>query len=316
MKAAAYTALGSPEHLTLVDLPAPVAREGELLVRVRASSVNPIDWKIAAGTFPFNLLKPPMPYVPGFDVAGEVLTGHGDFKPGDRVFARMPGQRGGASAERAAFEASVAVKIPEGMSDDDAAAVPLAGLTALQGLCNEGGLTRTGAEGKRVLVVGASGGVGHFGVQIAKAAGAHVTGVCSARNVDLVRSLGDDDVVDYGATQVFNAGGDYDVILDCVGSDAPTRFTPWLRAKGTYVSCLPNASVFGRQALGALGLGARVRGVMMRSVADDLRWLATLWERRQLRVVIDEVFPLARAADAHRRSISGRARGKVVVHVE
>jgi NADPH:quinone reductase-like Zn-dependent oxidoreductase len=315
MKVAQYRAYGGPEQIEIADRPDPIPAEGQLLVAVRASSVNPVDWKIASGEFPFNLMSPGLPYVPGHDVAGVVLKAAGSFREGDRVFSRIPGTKGGTSAEKVAFAQDAAAKIPEGMSDHDAAAIPLAALTALQGLRDDARLPMTGAEGRRVLVVGASGGVGHFGVQIAKAAGAHVTGVCSGRNAEMVEGLGADAVIDYGKTSAYNEGGDYDVILDCVGHDPVGRFTPWLKPGGVYASTLPNPGVILRQ-IGYTLIGRRrVRGVMIHPSGDDLRFLAGLYTEKKLRVVIDEVFPLEKTADAHRKSIGGRARGKIVVAV-
>lgn len=315
MKTARYRAYGSPDNLEMGDAPDPVPGEGELLVKVHATSVNPIDWKIAQGHFPMNLMKPGLPYVPGFDVAGVVERAAGGFREGDRVFARIPGRKGGCSAERVAFDASTAAKMPDTMSWNDGAALPLAGLTALQGLRDLAKLPLSGAEGYRVLIVGASGGVGHFGVQIAKCAGAHVTGVCSGKNVEMVTSLGADAVIDYTKTKTFNAGGDYDVILDCVGGESPGRFTPWLTKRGVYASCMPDGAVFLRQFASSVGLGAKVRAVMMHPDAEGLRWMAGHYEAKRIRVHIDEVFPLERLADAHRKSIGGRARGKLVISV-
>ena len=315
MKVACYRAYGGPENVDVTDLPEPVAGEGQLLVRVRASSVNPVDWKIARGDFPFNLVKPGLPYVPGHDVAGEVVRGAGDFREGDRVYARIPGTKGGTSAERVAFDARAAAKMPEGMGYHEAAAIPLAALTALQGLTEQARLPTANAEGWRVLVIGASGGVGHFAVQIARAVGAHVTGVCSGRNAEMVTGLGAHEVIDYTKVTTWNAGGNFDVILDCVGGESPSRFTPWLTKRGSYANTLPDGGVFARQVLGSLGLGPRVRAVMLRPDGDGLRWLNGLYEKKQFRAVIDEVFALDKLADAHRKSMTGRARGKIVVSV-
>lgn len=315
MKVARYRAYGGPENIEVAEQADPVAGDGELLVKVHASSVNPVDWKIASGHFPFNIVRPGLPYVPGFDVAGEVVRAAGDFAQGDRVFVRLPGVKGGASVELVAVGAKEAAKIPEGMGFQEAAAIPLAGVTALQGLRDEARLPMAGADGYRVLVIGASGGVGHFGVQIARAAGAHVTGVCSGRNAELVAGLGAHEVVDYAKSEVFNSGGDYDVILDCVGGESPARFTPWLTARGVYVSTMPDAGVFARQLGHALLGRRRVRGVMLKPNASDLRSLSALFTAGKYHAHIDEVFPLERLADAHRKSIGGRTRGKLVVSI-
>ncbi len=315
MKVARYRAYGAPENIEIADAPEPTPAEGELVVKVRSTSVNPVDWKIAQGHFPMNLMKPGLPYVPGLDVSGVVERAVAPFNVGDRVFARIPGRKGGCSAERVAFDASVAAKMPDAMSWNDAAAIPLAGLTALQGLRDEAKLPLTGANGARVLVIGASGGVGHLGLQIAKCAGAHVTAVCSGRNAEMVKSLGADAVIDYTKSTVWNEGGAFDVILDCVGGESPSRFTPWLESGGSYVSCMPDGRVFARQLASSIGLGNRVRAVMMKPERAGLEWLAARYEEKKLRPQIDEVFPLERLADAHKKSISGRARGKLVISV-
>lgn len=315
MKVARYRALGGPENIEYADQPDPVARAGEALVRVHASSVNPVDWKMARGEFPFNLMRPKLPFVPGFDLAGEVVTASGDFPVGRRVWARHPSMSAGASAELVAVPASALATMPEAMGYPEAAAIPLAGMTALQSLRDQARLPMSGAEGYRVLVVGASGGVGHFAVQIARAAGAHVTGLCSGRNAALVTSLGAQEVVDYTTGAAPNAGGDFDVILDCVGGAPVGRFLPWLTARGVYVSCAPRGGTFAWQLFYTLTFRRRVRGVMLMPRADDLRWLGGLYERGGLRAHIDATFPLARLADAHRMSIAGRTRGKIVIDV-
>lgn len=315
MKVARYRAFGAPENIEIADAPDPTPADGEIVVKVHSTSVNPVDWKIAQGHFPMNLMQPPLPYVPGLDVAGVVERAVAPFSVGDRVFARIPGRKGGCSAERVAFDASVAAKMPDAMSWNDGAAIPLAGLTALQGLRDEAKLSLSNANGARVLVVGASGGVGHLGLQIAKCAGAHVTAVCSGRNVEMVRSLGADAVIDYTKTTVWNEGGAFDVILDCVGGESPSRFTPWLTARGSFVCCMPGPAVIARQLTSSLGIGARVRAVMMKPERAGLEWFAARYQEGKLRVQIDEVFSLDRLADAHTKSISGRARGKLVVSV-
>lgn len=314
MKVARYRALGGPEHIEVAEQPPPSPAPGQLLVHVHATSVNPVDWKMASGAFPFNIMPPALPYVPGFDVAGEVAHAAGDFAVGDRVFVRKTERAGGASAELAVCDAAVAAKMPAGMSFHDAAAIPLAGMTALQGLRDGARLPLSGADGWRVLIVGASGGVGHFATQIARDAGAHVTGVCSARNAAFVTSLGAHAVIDYARDDAWDAAGGFDVILDCVGGKPVSRFTPLLTARGAYACVMPDAGVFARQFVSAL-VGPRVRAVMLTPRAADLRALAEMYARGALRAELDAVLPLDALAEAHRRSIAGRARGKIVVAV-
>lgn len=312
MRVAWYARYGEPEVLELADAPRPSPGPSQVLVAVHATSVNPIDWKRASGKL--RLLMPArLPLVPGYDVAGtvaEVGPGVTGFAPGDRVHARLSDSRGGASAEYALAGLDVVTKMPAGMSFGDAAALPLAGLTALQGLRLAG---VTAPSSARVLVVGASGGVGHVAVQVARALGATVTGVCSARNVELVRGLGAQAVIDYTRPDAFAGAGPFDVVLDCVAADAP-RWLPLLVDGGRYASTLPSPALFARAAFNALAKKT-VHAVLLKTNAADLAALDALWAAGQLRVVIDSRFRLERLADAWRRSMSGRVAGKVVVDV-
>ena len=314
MKAIVYRRYGGPERLELADIPRPVPGPGQVLVRVLAASVNPVDWKLASGELRL-ILPVKMPNVPGFDVAGEVAElgpGVQGFTPGDRVHARIGHGRGGASAEYAVCGIDVTTKSPPGMDPGEAAGLPLAGLTALQGLRDHGGLPLEGA-GQRVLVVGASGGVGHLAVQIARAAGATVTGVCSGRNAALVSSLGAHEVIDYTKPDPYRGQPPFDIVLDCVGGSHST-WLPLLAPGGRFVSCLPGPSVILRNTLNAV-TDKKVFAVMMKSNARDLATLDHLVEAGKLRVVIDSRHPLEDLRTAWERSISGRATGKIIVDV-
>ena len=226
MRAMIYRAYGGPERLELTDIPRPSPGPGQVLVRVIASSVNPIDWKLASGVM--RLIMPlKFPVVPGFDVAGNIAElgpGVTGYAIGDRVHARIA-RKGwtGACADFAVVGSDVLAKVPAGMDPGEAAALPLAGLTALQGLRDRAGLPLEGAR-ERVLVVGASGGVGHISVQIARAAGATVVGVCSERNATLVSSLGAHDVIDYKKPDPYRGQAPFDIVLDCVGGSP----FPWI----------------------------------------------------------------------------------------
>lgn len=312
MKAVRYARYGEPSVLELVDAPKPAPGTSQLLLAVHATSVNPIDWKRASGKLRL-LLPAKLPLVPGYDVAGTVAElgpGVTGFAPGDKVHARISDSRGGASAEYAVAGLDVVTKMPEGMPFGDAAALPLAGMTALQGLRLAGVSAPSTA---RVLVVGASGGVGHVAVQAAKASGAHVTGVCSARNAELVKGLGADAVIDYTKPGAFAGAGPFDVVLDCVGADAP-RWLPLVAERGRYASTLPSPGLFVRSAFNALS-SKKALPVLLKPNAADLAALDALYAEGKLRVVVDSRFPLERLADAWTRSMTGRAAGKIVVDV-
>lgn len=209
---------------------------------VAAISINPIDWKLMSGALKF-IMPVKFPSVPCFDLAGTVVEAAegGDFKTGDKVFVRLSTLLGGAAAKEVVLDASAAALIPEGMTFAEAAGLPLAGLTALQGLRDHGGL-KTDGKAQSVLVVGASGGVGHLAVQIAVASGAKVTATCGSKNVALVKSLGANTVVDYQTqylTQVLR-DQEFDLVLDCVGQKGSLKtLTALTHKSGTL--CHPRA---------------------------------------------------------------------------
>jgi len=313
MRAMSYRTYGGP--LEPVDVERPTPKADQVLIRARHSSVNPIDWKMASGKLRF-LIPVKLPAIPGFDVAGEVAEvgpGVTAFRVGDRVHARVLGGSGAASAEFVLAGLDVVAPVPAGMPLDVAAALPLAGMTALQGLRDEASLPMQGAK-ERVLVVGASGGVGQLAVQIAKTTGATVTGVCSGRNAALVKELGADDVIDYTKSNAFEGKGPWDVVLDCVGG-SPSAWTDKLVSGGRFASILPGPAVFGRAMLNPF-TSRRVRAVMLKANAPDLKVLDGLYERGVLRVTIDSRFPLSKMNDAWTRSQSGRAVGKIVIDID
>lgn len=296
---------------TLRDAPDPTPGPNQLLVRVRAASVNPVDWKQASGAIKL-LMSAKFPFVPGSDLAGEVVAlgaGVTTFSVGDRVHTRLSGNGGGAYAELALAGIDVACHTPATLSDAEGAGLPLAGMTALQGLRDQAALQ----AGNRVLIIGASGGVGHLAVQVAKAMGGVVTGVCSGRNVELVTSLGADAVIDYTKPEPYKGQAPFDVIYDCVGS-APNDFLPLLTPNGRFASCMPGPSVFMGAALN-LFRARKVLPVMLKPNAADLTTLNAWVNAGKLKVVIDSRFPLADVPKAWERSRSGRAVGKIVVEV-
>ncbi len=314
MRAMQMLRYGGPDELALAEVPEPVPGPGQVLVRVHCASVNPVDWKRASGQY--RLIMPVrFPSVPGYDIAGHVAAvGHGveGFTTGMNVHARIAEMGAGGSADYALAGVDVLVPMPDGMPHAEAAALPLAGMTALQAL-RDGARLPLQDAGERVLVVGASGGVGHLGVQVAKSAGAHVTGVCSGRNAALVRELGADAVLDYTQADAFRDVEPFDVVLDCVAGD-PTPWLPLMKRDARYVSVIPGVGTFLWPWLHPFSR-RRVRAWMLRTNGDDLRWLDALWQRGALRIVIDGRHPLEQLGAAWARSMSGRAVGKIVVAI-
>ena len=231
MKAAVYTRYGPPDVVQITDVEKPVPKDNEVLIKVRAASVNPLDWHYMRGT-PYVLrvmagLRKPKITRLGVDVAGQVeAVGRNvtQFKPGDEVF----GSCRGAFAEYACTSESALVMKPDNVTFEQAASVPVAAFTALQGLRDKGHIQ----PGQKVLINGAAGGVGTFAVQIAKSFGADVTGVCSTRNVDMVRSIGADHVIDYTQEDFTKSGQRYDLILDCVGQPFVVSMQARLKSQG------------------------------------------------------------------------------------
>jgi NADPH:quinone reductase-like Zn-dependent oxidoreductase len=323
MKAAICTAYGSPDVVQIWDVEKPAPKDDEVLIKVRAASLNPADWHIKRGQprlvrLITGLGKPRDGRI-GFDVAGEIETvGRNvtEFKPGDEVF----GSCQGAFAEYAcALESAVARK-PENVTFEQAAAVPIAAYTALQGLRDKGKVQ----PAQKVLIHGASGGVGTFAVQIAKWLGAEVTAVCSTRNVDLVRSIGADRVVDYTQRDFTKDGQRYDVIFDLVGNHSLTAVTGVLNRKGIYIGAGilgSSASLFG-MLTGMIATLVRSRFMSQQVVIfmakrrkEDLLLLHELLKTGKVTPVIDKCYSLSQVPEAIRHLEGKHARGKIVIAV-
>jgi NADPH:quinone reductase-like Zn-dependent oxidoreductase len=314
MRAVRYDRYGPPDVLKLVHLPEPKPGPAQVLVRVMAASVNPIDWKVRRGEL--RLVSGfGFPRSTGSDFAGVVeAAGRGvkDLAIGQRVMGVQSSlaPENGSFAEFMAVDAARCVPIPPALSFVDAAAIPLAGLSALQALTELGGAR----QGSRVLVIGASGGVGHFAVQIARAIGARVTGVASARNLDFVRGLGADDVVDYGLTPPDRLTERYDVVLDAVSAWSAKRLARQTAPGGVYVSTLPGPGAFVEAGLARLS-GLTHRILVMRADRRDLGRLADMAAAGQIRPHVERTLVLEQAADMHRAAEAGRTVGKLVVTI-
>ena len=328
MRAAIQESYGGPQVVRVAEVPAPGPDDlaaGEVLVRVHAASLNPLDAKLRAGDF--RLLMPArMPLTLGFDLAG-VVEAIGDnvrrFSPGDRVYGMSEARHGGAHAELVTASEDVLDQIPAGLSFVQAAAVPLAALTALQGLRNKGRV-RTG---ERVLVHGGSGGVGHFAVQIARVltesdsrADGLVGAVAGPDSQELLAALGAGRTLDYTREQFHDTGERWDVIFDCAPHGAASSYTLVRRAlteDGAYVALLPSPGLMvwwlGTRLARPFGGQRRAEWLMVRADGGDLGYLSSLIEAGALEPTVSEVFPLEKIARAHEAVASGHTRGKVVV---
>jgi len=301
--------LGGPEVLELAELPKPEPAPTEVLIRVRAAGVNPVDWKTRTrGGF---LGEPP--FTVGWDVAGIVeALGRGvtRFEPGDRVFGmpRFP-REAAAYAEYVTSPSRQLARIPEGLGDIDAAALPLAGLTAWQSLVE----TADVKQGQRVLVLAAAGGVGHLAVQIAKARGAYVIGTARRDKHEFLAGIGADEAIDYTEGPVEERVDDVDVVLDLVGDDASRRTLAALRDGGLYITVPSSAGV---EPLLELAAGrVRVTGILVEPDRAGMEAIAGLVEAGALQVHVSATFPFEDAVRAHELGEAGHTLGKLVLTV-
>lgn len=322
MKAAVCNGYGSPDVVQIKDVEKPLPLDDEVLIKVRAASLNPADWHLKRGK-PFIIrlmtgLRRPKDTQLGFDVAGQVETlGRNvtQFKRGDEVF----GSCRGAFAEYVCASESAVVKKPQNVTFEQAAAVPLAAYTALQGLRDRGKIQ----PGQKVLINGAAGGVGTFAVQIAKWLGADVTGVCSTRNVDLVRSIGADRVIDYTREDFTREAQHYDVIFDLVTNHSLRACMRILKPKGVYIG----AGVLGRPSMiGILSLliiaplfsrfvSQNVNVLLARRSKEDLALMQELMKAGTVTPVLDKSYRLSEVPEAIRHLEGKHARGKIVIIV-
>jgi NADPH:quinone reductase-like Zn-dependent oxidoreductase len=308
MRAVIQNSVGGPDVLLMADRPDPIPQAGEVLVRVKAAGINPVDGAVRGGHFP--LLGEP-PFVLGWDISGTVEALGPDvagFKVGDQVFGmpRFPKQAA-AYAELVVAPADEIALKPEGITHIQAGALPLAGLTAWQGLVRHGGLK----QGERVLIHAAAGGVGHLAVQIAKARGAHVVATASPDKLDFVRSIGADEVVDYTSSDFTERVRDLDLVLDPMGGDHADRSLKVLKDGGVLVSLLDVHDSTRAQA------GSRNIRVERMSVVPDragLVELGKLIDARKLAVHVARTFPLTEAGAAH-AFLATRPTGKVALAV-
>jgi NADPH:quinone reductase-like Zn-dependent oxidoreductase len=292
--------------LRFEEIEQPAPKDGEILVRVHAASVNPVDWKIRGGLVRkrFNL---PLPVIPGGDLSGEVAAvgaGVANFAVGQPVFAMIG--LWGAYAEHVAFNAAMAARKPASIDHVQAASVPLVGLTAWQALHEQGGLR----PGQRVFVLAAAGGVGGFAVQLARAAGAVVIASAGAKNADYVRGLGASEVLDYRTDSAVHHAGSIDLVVDLAGGDASVRSLELLTPGGALLAVAAPSEALKER---AAQLGRRVLALQARPDGAQLALIASLIDAGKVTSTVAAVFPLAEAAAAQELSKLGHARGKIVL---
>lgn len=314
MKALMYKEYGKADVLEFNDLAMPEVGENQVLVRVKAAGLNPVDYKVRNGDLKMFTGKK-FPKQIGADLSGVVETvgkGVSTFQVGDEVFGLADAMKGGACAEFAIVpEIALAYK-PQSISFKDAAGLPVAALTALRGLHTQGKLK----EGMKVLINGSSGGVGTFAVQMAKAFGAEVTAVCSTRNKTQAKELGADDVIDYTKENIFSSGNKFDIIFDAVGNQSFLKVRKYLKIGGVYTTTLPTASsIFTLPFVPLLG-SKKLKIIMISAKNADFKTLSFLIGEQKIKTIIDEVYPFSDAVEALKYLETGKATGKVILSLE
>ncbi|MEE4177526.1 MAG: NAD(P)-dependent alcohol dehydrogenase [Bacteroides sp.] len=310
MKAMVINQFGGPEQLSLQEVAMPNSKSGQVLVRVHAVGVNPVDFKIRNGSMKFITGKK-FPRILGQDIAGVVEQAgkNSKFRPGDEVYG-MLSYEGGGYAEFLAVKESQLAPVPDELSMAEAAAVPLGSLTAYQSFKIAGGIK----TGTKVLINGASGGVGSFAVQIAKSLGANVTAVCSSRNVDFVKGLGADRVLDYTEDDFTKLEPEFDIVFDAVAKSSFRKSKKILVKDGAFISTIPNNNLFFYQFTNFLR-SKKAYFSFIKPKGEDLRVISDMISNGLVNVYLEKTFPLEEAHSAHELIETERVRGKLVLEV-
>ncbi|XP_022151048.1 chloroplast envelope quinone oxidoreductase homolog [Momordica charantia] len=322
MQAVLYQSYGGGSAaLKHVEVPIPTPIKDEVLIKVEAVSLNPIDWKIQKGLIrPFVPRK--LPHIPGTDVAGEVIEvgpGVKSLKAGDKVVTILSHATGGGLAEYAVAKEALTVYRPPEVTAADSAALPVAAMTAHQALTQVARIKLDGSGPQaNILVTAASGGVGHYAVQLAKLGNTHVTATCGARNIEFVKSLGADEVIDYktpeGAALKSPSGKKYDAVVHCATGIPWSVFEPNLSANGKVIDITPNPTTMLTFVFRKLTFSKKqLVPLLMSAKSEKLSYLVNLIKERKLKTVIDSRYPLSKAEDAWAKSMDGHATGKIIV---
>jgi NADPH:quinone reductase-like Zn-dependent oxidoreductase len=314
MKAAVIYKYGPPDVFRIEEIARPSVKSHEVLINVHAASVNPVDWKQRQGWHRWFLIAH-FPVVLGYDVSGiieECGAGVKKFRKGDEVYTRLTRRFGGAFAEYAAASESTVAKKPASVTWEQSAAVPLAAITALQGLRDKCRVKR----GEDVLIIGAAGGVGHFALQIAMNLGCRVTAVCSGRHEKMMTELKPFRFIDYIKHDFKSLPEKYDVIFDAAGVESFRTCSSLLKPGGRYLTTLPRPKLVMHKLISLFTPSKRVKTFLMKSNGDDLDALSKMITDGQLKIYIDSVFPLEKVADAHARAEEYATEGKIVVKIQ
>ncbi|XP_072971393.1 chloroplast envelope quinone oxidoreductase homolog [Typha angustifolia] len=313
---------GGAAGLKHVEVPIPSPKKDEVLLKLEAASINPVDWKIQKGMLrPF--LPPKFPFIPVVDVAGEVIElgpGVSSFSVGDKAVAMLNFPTGGGLTEYAVAQVNLMVSRPPEVSPSEGAGLPTAAVTALQAL-KAAGIKFDGSDKpSNVLITAASGGVGHFAVQQAKVAGLHVTATCGARNVDLVKSLGADEVLDYkspeGAILKSPSDKKYDAVIHCTTGIPFSTFEPNLSSNGKVIDITPSFKSMVTFLLKKVTFSKKkLVPLLLAPKGEELEFVMQLAKEGKLKTVVDSVHPLSKAEEAWVKSIDGHATGKIIVEM-
>ena len=311
MKAAIINQFGVPDVFKVKAIEKPKIKNDQLLIKVKTVSVNPIDWKQRKGNHKF-ILGSPFPIVLGYDICGEVVETGSEitqFKQGDKVFGVLDNKYGGALAEFAVGHENCFAHPPQNISDAEAAAFPMASLTALQALRDKAGLQK----GQSVLILGASGGVGHMAIQIAKIMGAKVIAVASQASKTFVEQFHPDEFVDYQTEDIINVQQKVDVFFDVAGIYSFPKCKHLLKPGGVYINTLPRPKILIHKILQWFTKGKKAKTLLMSHNKEDLLKIKQWIEENKIMVKIDRSFSLDEISEAHNFAQQGHSKGKNVV---
>ena len=312
MKAAYINKYGSPDVFELGELKTPEVKPDQVLVKIFASSINPMDYKTRQGNHKY-ILGSHFPIVLGYDFAGIVYKAGSDvtrFKEGDKVHGRSDMKYGRTYAQYGVTSENTLTFFSKKLSFEEAATVPLAALTALQALRNKGGIKKGG----KVLVTGASGGVGHFAVQMIKYYGAHCTAICSTPHIEYVKTLNPDEIIDYRTRDFHNLKDQFDIIFDAAGKSSYLKCKHMLKRNGVFITTLPRPKLLFHKFISLFNKGI-VKTLIMKAVYQDMDFVNQLIDDGYIKVRIDKIFDLDNISEAHKYAELGHTEGKIVIKI-